>query len=59
MKYAVSMAIVAAALLSAPSFACPGGDTAGHEQGAASKKSADHKAGKTTTAEKKVESKKS
>jgi len=58
MKSMYSIACVAALLLSAPAFACPGGDMADHKAGAEAKKSGSAKSpGKT--ADKKTEAKKS
>ncbi|WP_374512407.1 hypothetical protein [Niveibacterium sp.] len=58
MKSMYSLACVAALLLSAPAFACPGGDMADHKASAETKKSGATKSpGKT--ADKKTEAKKS
>ncbi|MCX9155271.1 hypothetical protein OPU71_03955 [Niveibacterium sp. 24ML] len=58
MKHAASIAVVIAAFLSAPVLACPGGDMAGHEQGASTKKSAEQQTEKSGTADKKTDAKK-
>lgn len=58
MRSMYSLACVAALLLSAPAFACPGGDMADHKASADAKKSASTKS-PSKTADKKTDAKKS